>query len=115
MKLKTLLISLVCLAVVFLISACSSPNDGGNNGVSNGSIVGTWEAGDTTLTFNTDGTYRQTVQGMIFDTGTYTASGGQCTMASNGGYTSTGSYHVSGNTLTGFTDGYGNQVTYTRP
>src|SRR4030042_1365516 len=107
MKLKTLLISLVCLAVVFLISACSSPNEGGNNGGSNGSIIGTWEAGDSTLIFNPDGTYKQTVQGMTFDTGTYTASGGQCTMASNGGYTNTGSYQVSGNTLTGFRDSSG--------
>jgi len=89
-------------------------NNGVNNDVNNGSIIGSWEAGDSTLIFNADGTYKQTVEGMTFDTGTYTASGGQCTMVSNGGYTNTGSYRVSGDTLTGFTDSSGSPATYTR-
>ncbi len=84
------------------------------SGTSGGNIVGSWVAGDTTLTFNSNGTYTQTVRGMIFDTGTYTASGGIFTMVSRGGNTTTGSYRVSGNTLTGFSDSSGRLATYTR-
>ena len=80
----------------------------------NGNIIGSWVSGDTTITFSSNGTYTETLGGQVFDTGIYKSSGGQMTMPSRSGRSSTASYNVSGNTLTGFIDGYGNLVTYTR-
>ncbi|MDD5190533.1 MAG: hypothetical protein PHE50_05770 [Dehalococcoidales bacterium] len=86
-----------------------SPGSGGGN------IVGSWVSGDTTLTFNSNGAYTMTLGGQIFDTGTYTTNGGQMTMTSRAGRSSTASYRMSGNTLTGFHDGRSsNLTTYTR-
>jgi hypothetical protein len=92
----------------------SEGNPDADNAVGTGGIIGTWVAGDTTLTFNADGTYKETLQGMTFDIGTYTINGGQFTMTSRGGNTGRGTYQISGNKLTGFADGYGSLVTYTR-
>ena len=56
-----------------------------------------------------------TVGGQIFDTGTYKLNGGQMTMTSRSGRSSTASYRVSGNTLTGLHDGRSpNLTTFTR-
>ncbi len=108
--------AILIFSLLFTAPGCTSgaSNPGNQNQNQQGNIVGSWATGDSIITFNPDGTYIQTVQGITFDTGTYTASGGQCTMASRGGHTSTGSYRVSGNTLTGFTDSSGRLTTYSR-
>jgi predicted RNA-binding Zn-ribbon protein involved in translation (DUF1610 family) len=113
-KLNSFLLAfiIICSILVFasVMGWISLPNllsPGGN-------IVGSWVSGDTTLTFNSNGTYTETLGGQVFDTGTYNLNGGQGTMTSRFGRSSTASYNVSGNTLTGFIDGYGNHVTYTR-
>ena len=89
----------------------SSP---GGSGTGGGNIVGSWGYGEVIITFNSNGTYSETIAGNLFDTGSYTTSGGQMTMASNGGISSTSNYKVSGNTLTGFRDIRGLFATYKR-
>ena len=108
---------IICGILVFasIMGWISLPNLSSlSNGTSGGNIVGSWVSGNTVLIFNSNGTYTEKIGGMIFDTGTYTVSGGKCTMASNGGVTSTGNYKVSGNTLTGFHNSSGSLATYTR-
>jgi predicted RNA-binding Zn-ribbon protein involved in translation (DUF1610 family) len=84
------------------------------SGTSGGNIVGSWVAGDSVITFNSNGTYTQTVGGLTFDSGTYKSSGGQMTMTSRSGRSSTASYRVSANTLFGFQDSRGSPANYTR-
>jgi len=117
-KLFRFYVPMAIIIIVFVLAIgnmqgwISLPNLGGSSG--DGSIVGTWVAGSTTLTFNTNGTYVEKLDSEVFDTGTYTTSGGVCVMVSNAGGTGSGSYSVSGNILTGFKDAYGNLVPYTR-
>ena len=88
------------------------------------SIVGTWQSGSSDLWFYSadEGMeYIQFLNDQIFDRGTYSISSyssceGYITMSSNGGWTSGGDYIIFDNNskLNGFTDGYGNIVTYYR-
>ncbi len=92
-------------------------DDGGDDnddGDDSGSIVGTWQAGDTKITFSSNGNYEMFIDNMTFDTGTYTASGGHLTMISSMGGTGSGDYDIASNKLTGLNDGYGNPATYTK-
>ena len=116
--LKTLLI-VGSIGIGLIFTGCESIED-----ASYCSIVGTWQSGSSDLWFYSEDDGREYIQfinDQVFDRGTYSMSSysacdGYITMSSNGGQTSGGDYTIFDNNtkLNGFTDGYGNLVTYNR-
>jgi hypothetical protein len=111
---KKFLLGIMVLVLLFGMTAVSCDNGSTGGGVNNGStsssIVGTWKATyggvQITLVFNANGTFTQSYSGAGTISGTYIVSGNTVSLTT-GGATETGT--INGNRIT---DSYG--VVYTR-
>lgn len=114
---KVVSLSLALLVLALLFVGCAGPSGNTNapagstntpgSGTSDNSIVGTWEGEEAdetvTYTFKADGTFEETCTcGAEYATGTYTISGSSITLVTDGHkvLVDNAYFAVNGNTLT---------------
>ena len=87
------------LMLAMIVVGCG----GGGNNANGGSLVGTWSNNNDatiTITFNSDGGYIVENNGAPALSGTWSAEGNRVTTIDDGSGPESGTYSISGNTMT---------------